>query len=502
MSLDTTGYVAYQYDHAQAHQNARSSAANTTSTLHQRHHPSHNIDPTGSFASPKIPHNTAPQAPRQPQHPGVIPSRQSPEFYASSKVPHQPYQYYQSEWVESPNLSPAKLPQYYEEMTTIQLQQQKYDTPLKLKTFSYITPVSAHKVNDVMVNEKHLDDETSSTSSEEPPTVSTEAVATTVGAWDVFWVMLNDITGKDKLAKVGQYVLKLLLLKAEQSQSYLSDSTININAINLRYNDKEKRLNLIRNFIKHPQDFIRVISILVCSIFQSKLAGMVNGLSTYRQYLRFGKSPFRLRGLLNKLRTNINFKNANVKINYTKIFNRTTLGEFFGLYYSIFDETNLLLKLNFYSDPRIKQISARHEALAWYYDTWLNLYNAYEKSQDLTQQEMDVKIQIQVKNKAKVLSRQLLGGNPIQINNKSTSKASKEDAKLLNDIQFKKNNAYLDIYKNISDLIFNSYTVFNLRLPFDTIQIWMGISAASLSTIKIYRETKKKLIEDEIKKRK
>ena len=40
-----------------------------------------------------------------------------------------------------------------------------------------------------------------------------------------------------------------------------------------------------------------------------------------------------------------------------------------------------------------------------------------------------------------------------------------EDAKNLTQIQFKKNNAWIDIYKNLSDLAFNTYTVFNIALP-------------------------------------
>ena len=77
----------------------------------------------------------------------------------------------------------------------------------------------------------------------------------------------------------------------------------------------------------------------------------------------------------------------------------------------------------------------------------------------------------------------------------SSSTNNTEDAKLLDEIQFKKNNAWIDIYKNLSDLAFNTYTVFQIKLPFDTWQIWMGISASVLSTIKLYRETKRTMIE-------
>lgn len=400
----------------------------------------------------------------------------------------QPLLPYNSEWIDSPVVSPSKP-----EMSSTKL-----ETPKASKTFAYITPKS-HKQGDV----SHIDTSILDSRLGSPLSVSTSQILPVhnVKQWDIFWAMLNDITGKDKMAKVGQYALRLFLYHAEKTQTYLSDDHFNISAIKTRYDSKEKKLNLIRNFGHHPQNFMKIIVIIVCSVFRSKLTAMVNGLSTYRQFLRFGKSPFRLRGLVHKFRDNIRLKDhSSLDINYQTLLTRKTLSEIFALYYSFNDESLLLFKLKFYSNATFKKIVARHESLAWYYDTWLNLYNAYEKLQLLQQQEMDLKIQIQVKSRAKALSKQLLiGGNTIL--NTHVGGMSHDDKSHLSAIQFNKNNAYLDIYKNISDLVFNSYTVFLLALPFDTLQIWMGISASMLSTVKLYRETKKNLIDEELRKR-
>ncbi|ABN65406.2 predicted protein, partial [Scheffersomyces stipitis CBS 6054] len=386
---------------------------------------------------------------------------------------------YNSEWIDTPNNSPSIRNRYLNlEMSSTQVataDQAKFETPYKTRgAFAYISPVADKQGSNAM-----------NLSTIEP---ASQLPPKTVKTWDIFWAMLNDIVGKDKMAKIGQYTLRLLIYHAEKTETYLSNPSINIGIINARYNNKEKQLNLISNFLKHPSDFIRIIVILVCSLFRERFAGMVSGLSMYRQFLRFGKTPFRIRGLANKLSSNITYKNNDVKINYPNIMNRKTLGEVFSLYYGINDESLLLYKLKFLSNESYHKFVSRHESFGWYSETWLALYNAYENLQNLTQQEMDVKISIQVKSKAKLLSKQLLGSGAV-------SSSSNEDAKVLSDIQFKKNNAWLDIYKNISDLIFNTYTVFRLPLPFDTIQIWMGISASVLSTVKLYRETKKKMIE-------
>ncbi|KGR07494.1 hypothetical protein MG3_04771 [Candida albicans P78048] len=475
-----------------------------------------------------------------------FPYRRSP-LHPTSKLYSQPQQSFNSEWVEdqSYNNSPSKLSTLLElelerersnninnmSGTVRSIDPSKFETPSKASSnnnhnnnalnFNYInTPVSNHKldINNTTTNKDNYhynDNDNNDEYIEKASTTSSSTTITTrlpkVSNWDIFWSMLNDLVGKDKMAKVGQYTLRLLVYHAGKSQTYLSDNNINIKIINERYNDTTKKLNLLKNFFNHPADFIKIIVILILSIFKQKAAGMINGLSMYRQFLRFGKTTFRIRDLIVKFHHNVfnNSSDNQVQINKSKIFDRKTLGQFLSLYYGINDESILLYKLNVLSNPDYKKFVSKHESIAWHCETWLALYNAYENLQNLLQQEMDLKIQIQVKNKAKQLSKQiLLGGNAkgndsgglLGFNISTIPTVNSEDAKNLTQIQFKKNNAWIDIYKNLSDLAFNTYTVFNIALPFDTWQIWMGISASVLSTIKLYRETKQKMIEKELTK--
>ena len=68
---------------------------------------------------------------------------------------------------------------------------------------------------------------------------------------------------------------------------------------------------------------------MVLSLFRQKAAGMITGLSMYRQFLRFGKTPFRIRDLIVKFKQNITLKNNKLEINEANLFNRKTLGQFF-----------------------------------------------------------------------------------------------------------------------------------------------------------------------------
>lgn len=420
-----------------------------------------------------------------------------------STQPHQPINLYNSEW-RSPINTPTK------EMATITSTVVTEESDPRTPSKYYVTPgrdkVKERESSGPAGEVGGVGGVGSATGGIGPSTTSGSATGG-VGSgvspssrpspapMDVLWGMLNTIVGKDKMAKVGQYTLRLLLYHASKSQEYLSDESINIDVINHRYYDRTAKLSLLQNFLKHPANFLRIVIILFCSIFSSRLTPLVGGLAMYRQFLRFGKTPFRVRTLTRQIRATVTKDN---KIELSKVqdlMTRKTLGDLFSLYYGIHDEILLLFKLKFFTSKSFQQYAARHESRAWYYETLLALYNTYERLQQLSQQEMDMRIQIQVKQRAKLLSKQLLGGSQLL---NSSHYEDPTDLNQLKDIQFKKYNAYIDIYKWLADFAFNTYTVFNLKLPFDTFQIWMGITASLLSSIKLYRETNKKLVEKQL----
>lgn len=321
--------------------------------------------------------------------------------------------------------------------------------------------------------------------------------ANKVHTMDVLWSMVNDITGKDKMAKFGQYTLRLLLHHSRKTQEYLSDDVINIKLIDKTYKETGRMMDLLVNFVRHPQEFTKIVLILVCSVFRLRFGAWVPALGTYRQLLRFGKSPFRIRALIKKV-SDASYHDPITKLWKfdEKLFSNKTLGEVISLYYSLNDEALLLYKFKFLKNPKLRKIVGKHDAYSWYLDSWLTLYNTWNHLNSLSHKEMDVKIQIQVKKKARAISKQLLGGTALHNQEFGTADDDSKDTQTLKEIQFRKTNATLDMYKTFADIVFNSYTVFNAKLPFDTIQIWMGIMASLLGSIRLFREKKRSLVRD------
>lgn len=358
----------------------------------------------------------------------------------------------------------------------------------------------------------------------------TEEAEKQVSSWDVWWSMILTVLGKDKMARMGQYLLRLIMYYANKTEGYLSDDMINLNLILARYNDREKQLNLFRNLIKHPQNFARIATILVCHLFQQRVKAVVPALSLFRQMLRTGKSPFRIRNLIVAVKRAISPDGTSV--NWDKLLVKKNMSDLTGLYYNICDEYLLLYKLKLVHNRDLHALAGRHEMIAWFVETCDALNTTWKRLQELSDEEMDLKIQTQVKQRARVLSRLILGANSIPTasnnnNNASNSNGnvgthadglvpgsgvnsmsssmmssylathdeSREELKQMKEIQFKKYSAYLDLYKLLSDFAFCFYLVFKVPLPFGSLQIILGVMASALSLHKIYRELRKKLVE-------
>lgn len=413
-----------------------------------------------------------------PSDPSTLGSAQFPPFYPAKQLSNTPMPY-SGEWDEFHHQSPLK-----QKNTARPSSPAVKALAEKLHRASpAMTPSRPHPAR----GEVHL----SKTELAEPTPPPENVERKKVAPIDVFWAMVNDITGKDKLAKFGQYSLRLVLFHLKQAEMYLSDDKLNIRLIAKTYHGSAKILDLVVNFLRNPRAFARVLLILVCSTITLRLSGLAPALGSYRQFLRFGKSPFRIVALVKKVRQNVYLDTATGAYRILKaFFSKSTLSELISLYYSFNDELGLLFRLKFLRNQTWKRLAARHEAYAWYCDSWLAMYNAWSDLHDLQRQEMDMEIQIRVKQRARALSKELLGGTSLHTSHLDDDA---NDRQALKEIKFKESNAVLDIYKTLSDIIFNSYTVFNMDLHFATVQIWMGISASFLSSVKLYRQKKKTL---------
>lgn len=422
----------------------------------------------------------------QVQHAEAYGPQSYPPYFHNLKAASNSPLHIASEWGDEPDELPLKL----------KVSATMVETPSKrVQAVHLLTPGKSNSSPAHGTTNLKFGLSTADLAAPSPPPVT--KVGKTVQPVDVLWAMLNDIVGKDKMAKFGQYTLRLLLFHLKNTQQWLSDEMVNIKLINRTYANTERIMDLVMNFLQNPQGFARVLIILICSVFNLRFEAVVPALGIYRQFLRFGKSPFRIRNLYGKFRELVDWSSSKWHFS-PKLFLNATLGELISLYYSVNDESILMSKLGLLKNPTVKSFVSRHESYAWYCESWFALYNAYSNLQHLRQQEMDVKIQIQVKKRARAISKQLLGGgsvhNPIPSISSSNLDDDSKDTIALKEIMFKKTNAHIDIYKTLSDIVFNSYTVWGMALHFDTVQIWMGISASFLSSVKLYREKKKELV--------
>lgn len=411
---------------------------------------------------------------RNPPHAPPHPDPHYPAYKLYSPLPLQ----FSSEWSETHAPGDPKAP-----YTSYPADDAPLDSPLKLRmavATQAETPPKRPRVQLVTPSR-------ASAAKADPAAPTPPPGAAHVRAMDVLWAMLNDVTGKDKMAKLGQYTLRLVLHHAQRLQAYLSDDTVNIRAISRTYASPQKVLELVVSFAQRPREFARVLGILVCLVMQLRLAALVPALGLYRQLLRFGKTPFRVRSLAATVRANMYIEPRSGAWRVSeRLWSGATLGEATALYYAVNDELLLLHKLGVLTNKRWHRIAVRHVDYAWYCELWLALYNTYAALRRLAQQEMDVRIQIQVKRRARTLLKQLLGASSLL-----ALLDDDADAHALRDIRFSVTNAHLDVYKTLLDIVFNSYTVFRAPLHFDTVQIWMGISASLLSSIKLYREKRR-----------
>ena len=319
-----------------------------------------------------------------------------------------------------------------------------------------------------------------------------------INSIDIFWGMFNQVVGKDKMAKVGQYLLRLLLHHCARTQLYLSDEDLNMKTITEAYFQRGDKLKVVMYLMKSPRDFLRIFVILMCSIFTERFKILSDALAMFRRLLRFGKSPYRFLKLFTQIKECFAPDTRRGKIGdrlSQHIFRKDFLNELIAFYYNIFDEILLLDKVRLLRSAPLNKVATRHAAIAWYMESTSAIVDSYKRILSYNEQEMEMKIQIQVRHKAKIISKQLLNSNTLDLPENLYLLTEELNKKILKNIQFKKKNSYIDFYKALSDLLFNTYDVFELPLSFDTVQIWLGVSASSLSTIKLYRETEMSLME-------
>ncbi|CDK29654.1 unnamed protein product [Kuraishia capsulata CBS 1993] len=328
--------------------------------------------------------------------------------------------------------------------------------------------------------------------------------------------LIETLAGKDKLGKVVQYGLRILLFYSKRSTSFLQRT--HAEGLKFPTGDYKGIAGVIMGLIQRPE----FVALFLLKDFETRAAGVVSGLSMYRQMLRCGKTPFRLVNLAYKLSATASvFANKGVEKGILNVrdkwFTPTTLSDLLSVYYSIFDESLLLFKLGVFGDPRFRRFAVKHEALAWYYNIILGLYKSLSKLSTLKESQNQIKINQQVRQRAKALMRNSVNASssprsavtssyynyqsptlravspsPSVRRGLLSSAASTAAQEEIDELGKQIKNEQIEILKLLCDFVFDTITVFELKV-YEPVHLSFGLGAGALAMSKVWMQVKEDL---------
>lgn len=309
---------------------------------------------------------------------------------------------------------------------------------------------------------------------------------------EILQYLTGSLAGKDKIAKIIKYVLDILRLLVTNSRLSITKWDPSV----LVYYKKVLGTLSMSMILKHPITITKVLLVAVFQNFESKTNFVSQQLSTYRYILRFGDTPFRIFKLLGKIRKT-DLSAASIQESWC---NESSLVDLIDFYYGICDEMVLLNKLKVWSNAKLYNWFSRHESISWQYSIVLGLKNNWMQLQTLQKRQMELEIQMQVRDRAMKFSSNLKGSSgltsPIRrqllndLNNGSGNDL--EIAQKLHGLKHEKTVTYLDLTRLSFDLLANSTDVFRLKTPQGTYAV-LSLGSGITGFVKLWMNAKKEL---------
>jgi hypothetical protein len=300
-----------------------------------------------------------------------------------------------------------------------------------------------------------------------------------ISKFDLFKLLLSKVGGKDRLAKVSQYSLNLIKLYLINTRRFIVDEKFN----NL---SPDPRLHY-----KTPIKYVKLLLFLNSTMVEKKIFEVTKNISAFRYALRFGGTPLRVRAFLGKLDS---FMKAPTWDNFSSIYlNEDFLGDFIDLWYGIFDELELLFKINVLTSPQFKSFVTRQGALAWYADILLGLKKNWCKLRANRERQLQINIQHQVRQRASILSKRLvenIGSTPLrqQLMREFSNKSPVEGRGLVDKLKSLRNEEriiLLDLVRLSFDLVCDTIDVFDVKLP-PAVYLVSGLISGSCGLSKVW----------------
>lgn len=316
--------------------------------------------------------------------------------------------------------------------------------------------------------------------------------AQTPSSMQIWVACLDDLTGKDKIAKMVQYSLRML-----GAIDTMRDGT---NGAKLaRLTTASRILGSIHTL---EDKFMIIISALV-----KKLSGFLNALSSYRQLLRAGTLPFRFHRIISQLKQSFKILTTG-KGNYTIKINKITdfwiswdmLSQLINLQYALADETILAFKLNLIDNVQYKQlldIAEDHEVWSWFVMIGMGLRKDFIRWNELSRQESQLVLNEKVKSQTQRIVQQMKT-NPMPTPVDLLHKLFVDDVNVTSKIRSlwdEKRMVLVDAVRLLCDLGYDSPFVFRFRISkaLKPVHLLLGVFSGVLGFYKVWVAQRERL---------
>lgn len=374
--------------------------------------------------------------------------------------------------------------------------------------------------------------------------------------FEIFHACVNDLTGKDKLAKIAQYFLRLMTsannihglgnpkiarsfvttksetLSIDDSTVIDSDASAIINTTSITY-----MLPLIAKLLSKSSTLlskskIQKMILLVLAFFTKKLSGLLEGLNIYRHLLRAGTIPFRVWKFTNHIRYSLNILLDKSKLDgpafrLEKVVQYWTtkdmISQIANFWYAISDEILLIyrFKILLHGPNNGKYSNALfawaedHELYSWMATILLGLNNDWNKWLVLKSKESRIILNEKVKARTKrIVGNLKLKSSNTSGNNNRISSPDIENTDYDEDddnefdslyhnqlmkIHHEMRTVYINSIRLSCDMIFDAKYIFHWDM-YPPLHLSLAFTSGCLGLVNVWRSQRDRLLKEAIAK--
>jgi hypothetical protein len=372
--------------------------------------------------------------------------------------------------------------------------------------------------------------------------------------FEIFQACVNDLTGKDKLAKLVQYFIRFItsihnvhgLGNPKTARSFKSSLILN-NASDesLSFNDNvktEKIINtssityilpLISRLLFKSSSILsnfklQKLLLILLAFITNKLSGLLNGLNIYRHLLRAGTIPFRVWKFSHHIRHSLKIlldrsKLDGAAVRLEKVLQYWTtkdmISQIANFWYAISDEILLIFRFNILNNEakngsRLSNAlflwAENNELYAWMATILLGLSNDWNKWLTLKDKESRIILNQKVKARTKRIVGDLKRQNQNRISspdivdnieNTDYDEDIEEFDTLyknqLDIIHNDMNTIYINSIRLSCDLVFDAKYIFHWNM-YTPLHVSLGFASGCLGLVNVWRSQHDRLLKEAI----